>query len=174
MRDPKHRESSVPEIEPWEMALVKMTARRIRTTERDDLESELAVHLMRLKRNPSPVIQDWKALVKKALRNKAINWIRDRQAAEKRMTTLDASREEVSGETFVLQGVLRSPEPDHHLRIALGRALEELDPELRVLWDLLVQENGNQGKVAKRMGKHRNTVRHWIRSIRQVLKRHGF
>ena len=175
MRHPRHWKSSVPEIEPWEMALVKTTAQGIRTTDRDELESELARHLLRLKRHPPSGIQDWKALVKKALRNKAVNWIRDRQAREKRMTTLDESRKEDSGETFVLEDVSCShSEPDHDLRLAFARAWEELDPQLRTVWEMLLEEKGKQVEVARRLGKHRNTVRLLIRRIQQVLKRHRF
>jgi RNA polymerase sigma factor (sigma-70 family) len=172
--DPSGEKSWVGEIESWELGLVKAAARRIRTTDRDELESELARHLLRLKRHPPSGIRNWRAFVNKALRNKAVNWIRDQQAREERLVALDKLSEEDSSETLTLEDVLKSPEPDHDLRLAFARAWEELDPQLRSVWELLLEEKGKQVAVARRLGKHRNTVRLLIRRIQQVLQRHRF
>jgi DNA-directed RNA polymerase specialized sigma24 family protein len=174
MHQRKSTKSSGEEIESWELALVSTTARRIRTTERDELEADLAQHLLRLKRRPPKGIRDWKAFLTTALRNKAANWIRNQQTREERLARLHEPSQGDSERTFTLEDVLISPEPDHDRRLALARVLEELDTELKIMWELLLEEKGNQAKVARRSGKHRNTVRLWALRIKQVLKRHGF
>jgi DNA-directed RNA polymerase specialized sigma24 family protein len=161
-------------FEPWERELVQLTARRIRTTERDELESELSRHLLRLRDHHPDGIRDWRAFLATSLRNKAVNWIRDQHAREKRLVALDESRKDDDDETRLFKHVLKSTEPDHDLSIALDGVLRDLDPELRMAWRVLLEENGNQAVVAKRLRKHRNTIRNWIRRIQEILERHGF
>jgi len=58
--------------------------------------------------------------------------------------------------------------------VALARACEDLHHDLRLFWKVLLEENGNQIKAARRLGIHRNTARARIRTIRRVLAAHGF
>jgi hypothetical protein len=90
------------------------------------------------------------------------------------LVRLHEPRQGDSDRTFALEDVLTSPEPDNDRRLALARVFEELNPELKILWELLLEEKGNQASVARRSRKHRNTVRLWARRIEQILKRHGF
>jgi DNA-directed RNA polymerase specialized sigma24 family protein len=152
---------------------VKITAQRIRTTERDDLESELARRLLQLKRYPPSRVRNWDAFVAMVLRHKAANWIRDRQTREVRMVALDESREQDDGAILALEDVLTSPEPDKDLCIDFARLWDGLDPELQTAWTMLGEENGNQSNVARRLGRHRNTIRSWVRKIRQSINAHG-
>jgi RNA polymerase sigma factor (sigma-70 family) len=159
-------------LELWELELVRRTAARIRTLERDDLESELALHLIRVKRRQRARAHLWKAYLTTALRNKAANWIRDRQRHERSVTHLDASV--TNDESMARAEFLGSSEAGHDLRTAFAAVWDELSPEVRELWQILMQEDGNQVQAARRLRKHRNTVRAQIRRIRETLRRHGF
>ena len=163
---------SSPTLEDGEYALVRSVATRIRTTERDDLESVLAIHLLQLKARFGKTASDWRAFLGTALRNKASNWIRDRQLAESRHRPLDIGRGEDEPEQPIAHShAARDPPLEFNAAIRAARA--ELDERLRDFWDTLLELDGNQAKVARRFGIHRNTVRLWIRRIRASLERHG-
>jgi len=166
------RGASRAKIASWELALVRAVAGRFRTAEREELEAELARRLLALKLHPPRGIRDWRRYATKFLHNKASNWIRDSRARERRAVALDKAAAEP--ETFALTDHLPAPEPRHDLRIAFAHIWKELDPELRAFWQLLLEENGNQLRVARKLGKHRNTVRLWIKKIRRILVNHGF
>lgn len=166
------RKRSCAEIAPWELALIRTVAQRFRTMEREELEAELARRLLVLKLYPPRGIRDWRRYAAKFLYNKASNWIRDSRARERRAVAVDKTAGE--SETFALTDLLPAPEPRHDLRIAFAHIWKELDPELRAFWQLLLEENGNQLRVARKLGKHRNTVRLWIKKIRKILVSHGF
>jgi len=172
MGDPRQPDSITPNLDLWELELVRRTAARIRTFERDDLESELALHLIRVKRRHRANAHHWKAYLTSALRNKAANWIRDRQRHERFVTHLDASA--ANDEPMARAEFLGSSEAGHDLRTAFASVWDALGPELRELWQILMQEDGNQVQAARRLRKHRNTVRAQIRRIRETLRRHGF
>lgn len=157
------------------MALVRAIAGRFRTSERDELEAELARRLLALKSSKPKGVRSWEHYVAKFLFNKASNWVRDQRLREKKSVDLDSSTQtdDALARTPNLLDVLASAEPDIDLRLALTEVLQELDPELRAFWELLVRENGNQLQVARILGKHRNTIRHWLKRIEQILMRHG-
>jgi RNA polymerase sigma factor (sigma-70 family) len=159
-------------VEPWELGLVRMTAARIRTTDREELVSELTLHLLHVKRKHKSRVRHWRAYLKASLHNRAVNWIRDRQRQQARAIELDVAGGEE--EPRMTADLLGSSEPGPDARAAFGAAWEALDPNLQKLWEALIQENGNQTTVAKRLKLHRNTVRVWIRRIQNVMKAHGF
>ena len=161
-------------IEPWELDLVRKVARAFRTTERDDLEAELAGKLLKLKSHLPSDIRDWKAYASKFLYNKADNWVRASRAREQKKVALVEMAEENVSERYVSKALLQAPPREPDLQIAFARVWNELDPQLRALWEMLLEAKGNQAGVARRVGKHRNTVRLWVRKIQQVLKCHGF
>lgn len=162
------------QIQSWELELISKVARRFSTTEREELEAELARRLLHLKRHLPRGIRDWKAYLAKFLFNKSANWVRDQRAREKRKLSLVETREEMFDEIGLGGAVLVSSKPDDDLRTAFSDVWKELDPELRLLWEVLLEERGNQTRVAQRLGKHRNTVRLWLRRIRETLAYHGF
>jgi RNA polymerase sigma factor (sigma-70 family) len=163
------------ELEPWERDLVKAAAKAIRTNHRDDLESDLMIHLLRLKRQPPPRIRNWEAFLRTALRNKAKNWIRDQQHLEDPLLSVSRPVDEPGvDEGATLEDRLEGPEPDHVSQIAFAQFLEELDPELREAWEVLQWADGNQVKAAQRLGIHRNTLRRKVRQLHERLNRHGF
>jgi hypothetical protein len=125
-----------------------------------------------LKGSSPPGIRDWKRYVAKFLRNKASNWIRGRRAQERRTIPIVESSEESCGEPFVLEAALPSPGEYSDLGFIFSQLWGELDSGLRQLWEVLLEEKGNQAQVARRLGRHRNTVRLQIGKIRQALAAH--
>jgi DNA-directed RNA polymerase specialized sigma24 family protein len=162
------------EIEPWEFDLIRKVASRFETTERQDLEAELARSLFLLKTGTPAHIRNWKAYIAKALLNRASNWIRDWRVRQSRNVPLLPPGEEDSGKGFSTEDALFALEAEADIRLALKLVRDKLGPDLHRLWDLLIEEDGNQLAVARRLGMHRNTVRLWIGKIRRVLKQHGF
>jgi DNA-directed RNA polymerase specialized sigma24 family protein len=162
------------EIEPWEFDLIRKVANRFETTEREDLEAELALILFRLKASRPSSIQNWKSYLAKALLNKASNWIRDGRARQSRNVPLLAPGQQEPGAGFITEEGVPGRDVDDDLQLALKLLSDELGPDLLRLWELLIEENGNQVAVARRLGMHRNTVRLWIQKIRQALEQHGF
>lgn len=123
--------------------------------------------LIELKRLKPAGIRDWRAYVTKFFYNKAANWVRDHRAREKRYVPLP------DAETFFAgAGLSESSESDFSL--AFKEAWLDLPKDLQTLGQILLEEDGNQVAVAKRLRKHRNTVRLWIRKIKQHLGRQGF
>ena len=172
MGQPRRAKSSAGKIEEWERELIKATARRFDTTDPDELQAELALHLFRLKQRPRQGVKNWVAFLTTALGHKASNWIRNQQARRKRLISLD----QPSGaydEAGSLADMLTSPASDQDRQIALALAWNEFNPKLKLLWRVLSEEEGKLGQIAKRLGIHRNTVRGWIGKIRLILINHG-
>ena len=69
--------------------------------------------------------------------------------------------------------ILSSLEGDLDSNIAYSDAWKELRPEHRELLRVLDEEHGNQMAAARRLGKHRNTIRNWLEQIRQIFQRRG-
>ncbi len=55
------------------------------------------------------------------------------------------------------------------LGIDLSKVWEALAPEMRELWLMLCEEEGNTSAVAKRLRRPRKTVDYWIRKLKTVL-----
>ena len=155
----------------WELKLTRSIAARFRTTERDELEADLALHLLHVRRHRARA-KHWKAYLTAALRNKASNWIRDRKRHERAHADLDAP---VDDEQLLTRGDrIVAPDAPEDLRAAFAALWNELDPELRDIWEVLLQEGGNQVDAARRLKMHRNTLRLWVRKIQKAVIRHGF
>jgi DNA-directed RNA polymerase specialized sigma24 family protein len=159
-------------IDPWEFELIAKVAWRFRTTDRDDLKAELARRLLVLKTQTHPNIRSWRAYVAKFLFNKAANWVRDERARQRRKVNIDTGKEGRTRDYHTLETIRPFAESDTHLRIAFARLWKDLDPEMKRFWQALAEENGNQTQVARRLHKHRNTVRLWIRKIKQAIEKH--
>lgn len=163
-----------PKIESWELELVKKVAKAFRTNELEELESELAKKLLELKLNPPKNVRDWKSYLAKFLYNKASNIIRNWRHRESKFVSFTASaHSDDINENFSLENLLAEPQEDFDLRQDLSNIAKTLEPELRELWEILVEEGGDRGAAAKRLGKHRNTVTSWIEKIKEVLKKSG-
>ena len=148
-------------VEGWELELVSKVARAFRTSEREELEAELAQRLLELKREPHPGVRNWKPYLAKTLYNYAARLItkwRDRQKREESLEEWLRPSVEEEGHDWMVQ-------------LELVRLRRQLDPAAYNLLELVVEARGNQSRVAQWLGVHRNTVRNRLRSIRQVLRR---
>jgi DNA-directed RNA polymerase specialized sigma24 family protein len=161
------------DLQPWEFKLIQGVAARVNTPDREDLEADLAQKVFLFKRHSRARVRDWKRYLARFLHNKALNWVRNRRTHDKRIISLDSSRPTQSDNTFTLADILKSPETDHELRQEFARVWRQLEPDFQAAWQLLEEERGNQAQVARRLGKHRNTVRSWIHQIQDVLIAHG-
>lgn len=159
-------------VELWELELARKVALAFRTEDRAELAAELTRKLAVLKTGDLSHVRDWKAYLAKFLYNKAANWVRDDRARRKR-ELLAGSREGRSSEPSVLAPDFSDEAGRHNLRMALGSVWAELDPELQRLWQVLLEENGNQVAVGRRLGMHRNAIRLRIGRIKRILQKHG-
>ncbi len=162
-------------VEDWELDLVRQLTASFRRSDSADLESDLMLHLLALKRQ-SREVENWRAYLRVALRNRARNWLRDgRTDLAETSISLNAPIEPwPSAESVTLEDLLTSAEPDLDFRIAIGMALETTDPWLAAVWKVLAQTEGNLSLAATRLRVHRNTVRRASQQIAELLERHGF
>ncbi len=167
MVNEEYGEQTRPGLMAWERKLAFMIARKFERTEPEELEAELNRTVLDLRARPPPALRNWKNYLAKALHNRADNWTRDRRAAAKRESALPDT-EENTLPFFALE------DTDPDLRLAFDQPWQELGPDLRDFWEQLVNAKGNQSRVARQLGKHRNTIRAWIGKIQQILVAHGF
>jgi DNA-directed RNA polymerase specialized sigma24 family protein len=159
-------------IAAWELTRIKLVARRFRTTERDDLEAELARQLLVLKVRSAGHVRDWNAYLMKFLYNKAINWVRRSRAARRRNAALVKSHVTIDGLPDRFASATRSRVD---LTIAFAAVWNDLDPKARTLCRLLLEgPSSGKAQLARHLGVHRNTVHVWVAKVRRILLRHGF
>jgi DNA-directed RNA polymerase specialized sigma24 family protein len=147
----------------------------IRTSDPAGLESDLMLHLLRLKRQRR-LSSRRETFLWIALRNKAKNWVRDQQHREHDLVsismTVDPAGTDADRATF--EDRLTIHESDQADRVAFDRLLDELTPELRQVWRALKRADGNQIQAARALKIHRNTLRMKLRLIQRLAARHGF
>jgi DNA-directed RNA polymerase specialized sigma24 family protein len=163
----QHQHGRLPQsdLAIWERKLAFAIARKFELQESEELQAELTRTILDLKTRPPPALRNWKAYLAKALHNRADTWTRRRRATAKKEFTLPDPDQETANSFASVKG-------DDDLRLAFAELWRELDPDLQVFWHLLAEEQGNQAKVARRLGKHRNTIGAWIRKIQDLLARH--
>ena len=166
-------EEDFARIEPWELELVRQVAHQFRTEDPEGLETELVGKLKELKSRPPGGVQSWRDYLWISLRNHAANFTRHMPPIKKIPINTVESGEEDAGEDPLLGVILTSLEDDLDSKIAFADAWKELRPDQRELLRVLDEERWNQVAAAKRLHKHRNTIRNWLGEIRQVLQRHG-
>jgi len=108
---------------------VREVAASFQTTDPAALESDLMLHLLRLKRRPPRGVQNWEALLRTALHNKSAQWIRDHPNVDVESTSLDAPLPGSGiqdNEPATLLDRLRSVEPDLDFLIAVSALLEKM------------------------------------------------
>jgi DNA-directed RNA polymerase specialized sigma24 family protein len=157
-------------VEPWEVKVVKQVVHAYRT-DHEELEAELFKRLLDLKLKRHAQVRDWKAFLARSLYNAANNFLRDRNLRECRIYPLE--RDDEDDAPASLARIIAAPEETIDLRIDLSTLLKQLSPELRVLWDVLVTEEGNVSAAAKRLGRPRKTLEYWIKKLRSSLKSRG-
>jgi RNA polymerase sigma factor (sigma-70 family) len=154
----------------FERELIRRVARRLRELEQSDLEAELWIKLLKIKSRPRKRVRNRTAYLRTALFRHAKNLLRDRPKTEKRKVSIHEPDEEDS--VSITGVVLSYRDSDLDNQIALRAAVQEFPPNLRFLWETLVQVGGNQVEAGKILGLHRNTVRLWLKQIEVILIRH--
>lgn len=157
----------------WELALTQQIAHSRRTSDPDELESDLTLHLAKLQHLRSQV-DVWRAYLITALSRRADNWLRNRRREEQPLTSLDAPLRVTGEEEVTALDIVQHRDAAPGDLLAFERVRADLNNHLRRVWDALIQEDFSQTRAAKRLGVHRNTIRNALRQIRRVLKRHGF
>jgi DNA-directed RNA polymerase specialized sigma24 family protein len=155
-------------VEAWEVDLVKQVAHAYRS-DREELEAELFSRLTQLKANHKEAwARDWKSYLARSLYNAANNFVRDQELRDSRIQSLEIQHEDDAPASLL--DLLPAPEEALDLRIDLSRLRNEMSPQLRDLWDLLVEEQGNVSATAKKLGRPRKTVDYWIQNLKRFLK----
>ena len=156
------------ERQEWEREQLEIKKVAARFPERyaEDLEAELAATLIKLKRRRPSGIRNWKAYLITALRHRALTLVEQWRALERRERNIELYTE-TPAPSVGLQGA--DPDPLEH-RLALAELRRKLDVEsygLLLLWAALKR---NQSRVARLLGKHRNTIRRRLREIMRTLR----
>ena len=154
------------QVEVWEREVVKQVAHAYRT-DYEELEAELLRHLAELKIKHQAHAWDWRAFLARSLYNAANNFVRNKGLRESKMQSLECGGEDAPP---ALADLLAAPEEPIDLRIDFARLREELSPQLREVWDLLVEEHWNISAVARKLGQPRKSLDYWIGKLRQLLK----
>ena len=147
------------------MEVVKQVAHAYRT-DYEELEAELLGRLVELKIKHQARARDWRAFLARSLYNAANNFVRNKRLRESRMQSLEP--DDVEDAAPGLADLLAAPEEPFDLRIDLASLREEVSPQLRHLWDLLVEEHGNISAVARKLGRPRKSLDYWIGKLRQL------
>lgn len=162
------------EVETWELEKIERVANDFDVEDREELAAELRRKLLDLKRNLPPDIRDWQKYLNKFLYNKASNWVRDWRLRAGKHLPLASSESTDDVESLPLESLLASAEESPEEIVAFAEVWDDMDPQLKELWEVLAEEGGSQIKAAERLGKHRNTVKAWIKRIKELLSKHGF
>jgi DNA-directed RNA polymerase specialized sigma24 family protein len=154
-------------VEAWEINLVKQVAHAYRA-DQEELEAELFRRLTELKVKHKARARDWKAYLARSLYNAANTFVRDQKIRDRRIQSLEIEDEDQAPASML--DLLPAPAEPLDLRIDLGRLRNEISPQLRDLWDLLVEEQGNISAAAQKLGRPRKTVDYWIQKLKTFLK----
>jgi DNA-directed RNA polymerase specialized sigma24 family protein len=159
------------QVEVWEMEVVKQVAHAYRT-DHEELEAELVARLVDLKIKHRARARDWRAFLARSLYNAAKNFVRDKNLREGKMRSLEP--DDAQEGPSKLADLLAAPDEPIDLRIDLASLREGISPQLRRVWDLLMEEHGNISAVARKLGRPRKSVDYWIGKLRQLLKNRDF
>jgi DNA-directed RNA polymerase specialized sigma24 family protein len=162
----KHGKGRV-QVEVWEMEVVKQVVHAYRT-DHEELEAELLGRLLELKIKHQAQAHNWRAYLARSLYNAAKNFVRDKDLRESKMIPLKS--DDPDDGRPALADLLAAPEEPIDLRIDLARLREELSPQLRDVWDLLMEAHGNISAVAKKLRRPRKSLDYWVGKLRQLSK----
>lgn len=159
-------------VETWEMELAKRIAGSFRPGD-EDLAAELLKRLVELKAKKLEAIRDWQAFLVQSLYNAAKNFIRHEDVLRRHARSLGFGGKAGEDRPSWPEERLVAPEERIELRLDLPRVWEALTPEMRELWRVLFEEEGNTTSVAKRLGRPRKTVEYWTQKLKAFLKDRG-
>ncbi len=148
-----------PELWDWAMSQIPRIAAKCERSFRQDLEAHLAIKLLQISRNLNLRADDWKKYVYVSLTNHAISlakvWLKRRS----RETAFDAYPEipaQDEGHSADLERVLELVEIRRFIPACCFEYLQQLDAC-----------GGNVSLLARKRGKHRNTIHRHLNKIRQ-------
>jgi hypothetical protein len=159
------------QIEEWEIELVKQVVYAYRT-DHEELEAELLGRLLEVKIKHRARAKDWKAFIARSLYNAANNFVRNNNWRESKIQSLESEDRETP--RLALADLLAAPEEPIDDRIDLASLREDISPQLRHLWDLLIEEHGNVSALARKLGQPRKSLDYWVGKLRQLLKDRAF
>ncbi len=156
-----------PEIFDWGLQHLKKVAVRFPERYREELEAELAITLLELKHRPPRGIRNWKAYLATCLYNRALSLVKKWRARQRWEIITEFVPETIAPSSSFDE--LKSKQVES--RLVLSRARRVLDAGSYALLKLLADSNGNQSRVARLLGTHRNTIRRRLQRIRRILLR---
>lgn len=154
-----------PELFEWGRDQLKKVAARFPQRYREELEAELAATLIDVKYRPPSGVRNWKAYLATSLSNRAISLVKKWRANERR----EISTEFVPGEVEPVSSSEEVTSKQLEARQLLSRARRVLDAKSYALLKLLAECNGNQSRVARIEGVHRNTIGRQLQNVRRIL-----
>jgi len=156
------------ERQQWEREQleIKQVVARFPRRYAEDLEAELALTLVKLKRRRRSGIRNRKAYRATALWNRALTLVNRWREQEQHETSIELF--ETPGPSIGLE------EADQDLlenRLTLSQLRRKLGVEsygILLLWAALKR---NQSRLARLLGMHRNTIGHRLQKIRRILRK---
>jgi DNA-directed RNA polymerase specialized sigma24 family protein len=168
--DPAGR-NSPDEIEKWELELIADFARRVERFDPGALEADLGLRWLLLRRR-RPDLPRSRHYLTRFLENKLRTWRQKRWQQNKKLLPLDPW----SAEEGFSPGDFAAPPDDtegQQRAAALEQFREKLTPKLRRLFDLRAERKISQLAAARRLRRHPNTVRAWLKQIYDLLAAEG-
>lgn len=157
-----------------DLTLVRNVSQRFNTRDQDELRAELSISLLKLTSRSWRGVENPDAYLAKALLNKASNLVRNWRKREYRTVRVCGGDDQGNDSDCFYTRRWNALEDSLIEQLALAEVWRSLGPQMRLLWTTLIHENGNQVQTAKRLRKHRNTIRSWIQEIRTILTDHGY
>jgi transposase/DNA-directed RNA polymerase specialized sigma24 family protein len=156
------------ERQEWEREQleIKKVAARFPKRYAEELEAELAVALIKLKRRRPSGIHDWKAYLITALAHRALTLVDKWRAQERREMGMDLYAE--TSESSLALAEADSEQLEN--RLALSELRNKLNDKSFGLLLVLAASNQNQSLAAQLLGIHRNTIRRRLHEIRRRLR----
>lgn len=159
--------------------MAKGIARSFKTFEQfDDLEAEVLLKLAELKSKQPAHAEDWKSFLASSLFNTAKDCIKKHDNWAKRARSFEDQeaeyKEENKNRTWEDRFLVQS-EIDPDFLIQWDPAWAALDAELKNLWQILMEEEGNITATAIRLGLPRKTVEYQVKTkLAGFFKEKGF
>jgi transposase len=157
---------SSPEDQDWERKQIEKVAARFPRMYREDLKAELALTLLLMKRRRRQGIRNPRAYLAQGLWNRATSLAKKWRLSQSRETSAELH--------FEAPGILADPEETALKRREtlkeLSKVRRRLDAESYAFLELLADVGGNQSRLARLLGKHRNTIGRRLRQIRRRVK----
>jgi RNA polymerase sigma factor (sigma-70 family) len=169
-----------PLEDPVTMRLVRHAARQVRAhsrarLERQDVEQELALHILSRVEKFDPAVSLWSTFVYEVVRNKAFQIIRDhkrKKRAARPTCSLDDLAPDCDGRMVPLVETIASPSVQRHhdLRMDVSAILSTLPKDLREICERLMASQ-SLSNVQREMGLTKHGFRKRMEQLREIFTR---